>query len=50
MLGNGQSINTVCRHYGISRDTFVKFRRKHPSVQKTLDEKETTPKQLHLNQ
>lgn len=50
MLGNGQSINTVCRHYGISRDTFAKFRRKHPSVQKTLDEKETTPKQLHLNQ
>ncbi len=50
MLGNGQSINAVCRHYGISRDTFAKFRRKHPSVQKTLDEKETTPKQLHLNQ
>ena len=40
MLDRGKSIGDICRHFGLSRDTFAKFRMKYPSVQKALDKKE----------
>lgn len=36
MLDRGKSIGDICRHFGLSRDTFAKFRMKYPSVQKAL--------------
>ncbi len=41
MLNRGKSINDICRHFNLSRDTFAKFRMKYPSVQKALDRKES---------
>ena len=40
MLNKGKSINDICKHFDLSRDTFAKFRMKYPSVQKALDKKE----------
>ena len=40
MLDRGKSIGDICRHFGLSRDTFAKFRVKYLSVQKALDKKE----------
>lgn len=40
MFGQGRSITDVCRRYGVSRDTFAKFRNAYPSVGKALKEKE----------
>ena len=40
MLDRGKSIGDICRHFGLSRDTFAKFRMKYPSVQKALAKKE----------
>lgn len=40
MLHENKSITDICRRFGISRDTFAKFRRKYPSVQKALAQKE----------
>lgn len=40
MFNDGKSITDVCRRYGVSRDTFAKFRMRYPSVQKALDGKE----------
>ena len=37
MLDRGKSIGDICRHFGLSRDTFAKFRVKYLSVQKALD-------------
>lgn len=39
MLNQDRSIADICRQYGLSRDTFDKFRRSHPSVQQAVDEK-----------
>ncbi len=41
MLNRGKSINDICRHFNLSRDTFAKFRMKYPSVPKALDRKES---------
>lgn len=40
MLNQGKSITDICRHYGLSRDTFDKFRRSYPSVQQAVNDKE----------
>lgn len=40
MLNKGKSINDICKHFDLSRDTFAKFRMKYPSVQKALNKKE----------
>lgn len=40
MLGSGKSIADICKRFDLSRDTFIKFRMKYPSVQKALDKKE----------
>ena len=40
MLRQDKSVADICRHFQVSRDTFVKFRNEHPDVQKALDEKE----------
>lgn len=40
MLNSDKSITTICRRFGLSRDTFTKFRTMYPSVQKALDKKE----------
>lgn len=40
MLGEGRTITDICRRYGLSRDTFDKFRRSCPDVQRAVDEKE----------
>ena len=40
MLNKGKSIGDICKRFNLSRDTFAKFRRKYPSVQKALDKKE----------
>lgn len=40
MLRQGQSIGDICRRFNLSRDTFMKFRVKYPSVQKALEQKE----------
>ncbi len=40
MLDADKSITDICRHFGLSRDTFSKFRSIDPAVQKALDGKE----------
>ena len=40
MLNNDKSIGDICKRFGISRDTFAKFRKRYPSVQKAVQEKE----------
>lgn len=40
MLNQGQSVNDICKHFNLSRDTFTKFRLQYPSVQEALDKKE----------
>lgn len=40
MLYEGMSIGAVCRHFGLSRDTFAKFRMQSPSVQEAVRRKE----------
>lgn len=40
MLNRGRSVNDICRHFDLSRDTFAKFRAMYPSVQMALDRKE----------
>ena len=40
MLKRDRSIGDICRRFGISRDTFAKFRDEHEDVRKVLDEKE----------
>ncbi len=36
MLQDGDTIAKICLHYGVSRDTFDKFRKKYESVDKAL--------------
>ncbi|MCR9012651.1 recombinase family protein [Gabonibacter chumensis] len=40
LLNQDRTINDICRLYGLSRDTFDKFRRSQPLVQQAVDEKE----------
>ena len=40
MLNNDKSIGDICKRFDISRDTFTKFRKRYPSVQKAVQEKE----------
>lgn len=40
MLQQDQSVADICRHFQVSRDTFAKFRKGHPEVQKALNDKE----------
>ena len=39
MLNNDKSIGDICKRFDISRDTFAKFRKRYPSVQKAVQEK-----------
>lgn len=38
MLNNDKSIGDICKRFDISRDTFAKFRKRYPSVQKAVQE------------
>lgn len=40
MLKQDKSVADICRHFQVSRDTFAKFRKGHPEVQKALNTKE----------
>lgn len=40
LLNQDRTISDICRLYGLSRDTFDKFRRSQPLVQQAVDEKE----------
>jgi hypothetical protein len=40
MLNEDRSIGDICRHFGLSRDTFAKFKARYPTVQKAVEEKE----------
>ncbi|HIW97899.1 MAG TPA: recombinase family protein [Candidatus Tidjanibacter gallistercoris] len=40
MLNADRSIADICRRFDVSRDTFAKFRKRYPSVQKAVDAKE----------
>lgn len=46
MLGQGHSITHICSFYGLSRDTFDKFRRSYPSIQQAVLKKEARRKRL----
>lgn len=39
MLDENKSVGEICRHFGLSRDTFAKFRNQYPSVHKALEMK-----------
>lgn len=45
MLKQDNSVADICRHFRVSRDTFSKFRKEHPEVQKALNDKEKRRKQ-----
>ena len=45
MLKQDKSVADICRHFRVSRDTFTKFRKEHPEVQKALNDKEKRRKQ-----
>ena len=45
MLKQDKSVADICRHFWVSRDTFTKFRKEHPEVQKALNDKEKRRKQ-----
>lgn len=40
MLNRDTTVTAICKKFNLSRDTFDKFRQKHPDVQKAVDEKE----------
>lgn len=40
LLNRNKTVAEICRRYDLSRDTFDKFRRSHPAVQRAVDEKE----------
>lgn len=40
MLKKGRPVSAICRHFGISRDTFDKLRSCDPEVRKAMEEKE----------
>lgn len=39
MLKNGHTIASVCKHFCLSRETFNKYRKLHPSLNKAIDSK-----------
>ena len=45
MLKQDKSVADISRHFRVSRDTFTKFRKEHPEVQKALNDKEKRRKQ-----
>lgn len=45
MLKQDKSVADICRHFRVSRDTFTKFRKEYPEVQKALNDKEKRRKQ-----
>lgn len=45
MLKQDKSVADISRHFRVSRDTFTKFRKEHPEVQKALNDKEKKRKQ-----
>ena len=45
MFKQDKSVADICRHFRVSRDTFTKFRKEHPEVQKALNDKEKRRKQ-----
>lgn len=49
MLEQDWSISGICRYYGLSRDTFDKFRRSCPSIQQAVLRKETRRKQVQTD-
>lgn len=40
MIKEKRTINEICHHFQLSRDTFAKFRAMHPSIQQAIEEKE----------
>lgn len=47
MLAQDRSINDICRHFSLSRDTFDKFRRNYPSIQQAVERKEN--RRINMN-
>lgn len=41
MIKEKRTINEICHHFQLSRDTFAKFRAMHPPIQQALEEKES---------
>ena len=39
MLKKGHTIASVCKHFCLSRETFNKYRKLHPSLNKAIDSK-----------
>lgn len=46
MLDRGESVARICREFGVSRDTFTKFRKLSSEVQRALSAKEDRRKSL----
>jgi DNA invertase Pin-like site-specific DNA recombinase len=40
MLNDDCSVAGICKHYSLSRETFTRFRKKYPSVERAFREKE----------
>ena len=40
MLAKDTTVAAICQRFNLSRDTFDKFRKQHPDIQKAVDEKE----------
>ncbi len=49
MLRQDKSVADICCHFQVSRDTFAKFRKEHPEVQKALNAKEKRRKNRKKN-
>lgn len=41
MLDRGETIAEVCKRYGLSRNTFDRFRKEHPTVQQAVERRRT---------
>lgn len=41
MIKEKRTINEICHHFQLSRDTFSKFRAMHPSIQQAIEEKDS---------
>ena len=48
MFNEGKLVSDVCKRFGLSRDTFMRFRQKHPDVQEALIRKEAIRKKNFL--
>ncbi len=49
MLEEDRSVTYICQSFGVSRDTFDKFRRKYHSIQQAVDRKESRRKNSFKN-